>query len=71
MAANAPGSVVNTATVSGGGNVNSGNNTANDTTTILAVTPTPALSPFGQALFVFVVFSSGLILLRRRLPLGG
>ena len=29
-------------------------------------TAIPTLSPFGQALFVFVVFSSGLILLRHR-----
>lgn len=37
VAANAPASVTNTATVSGGGDTNSANNTANDPTTINAV----------------------------------
>jgi len=31
----------------------------------------PALSPLGHALFVFVVFSSGLVFLRRRLSSSG
>ncbi len=37
----------------------------------LARVPVPALSPFGKALLVFVVFLSGLILLRRRRSQGG
>ena len=39
VSASAPASVVNSATVSGGGDANPGNNTANDTTTVTAVLP--------------------------------
>ena len=44
VAAGAPASVTNTANVSGGGDVNSGNNTANDVTTI-GSTPGPGGTP--------------------------
>jgi uncharacterized repeat protein (TIGR01451 family) len=51
VASNAPASVVNTATVSGGGELNTSNDTANDPTTInpspdLTVTKTHTIDPF-------------------------
>jgi len=39
---------------------------ANRTVLVVAVTPVPALSPFGQALVVVVVDVSGRLFLRRR-----
>src|SRR5438552_813971 len=44
VAANAPASVTNTATVSGGGDTNAANNTASDPTTITAIPLPPDLS---------------------------
>ncbi len=48
VAADAPASVINIATVSGGGETNTSNNRSSDTTTIIPVTPcTYAISPGG------------------------
>jgi hypothetical protein len=66
VAPSAAGSLVNTATVAGGGDVSPSNNTATDVTAIASVAPIPALSPVGPALLVLAVILPAVILLRRR-----
>jgi uncharacterized repeat protein (TIGR01451 family) len=69
VASNAPSSVTNSATVSGGGEVNTGNDTANDPTTIVApgaVVPIPTMSSFGWAVMVALLLVAGIAAMRRR-----
>jgi uncharacterized repeat protein (TIGR01451 family) len=58
-------SVVNTATVSGGGDVNAANDSATDPTA-LTLAAIPTLSTSAQGLLVLAVALTGLLLLRRR-----
>lgn len=58
-------SLVNTATVSGGGDTSPLNITATDPTSLQAAA-IPTLSTYAQALFVLVVVLTGLLALRRR-----
>ena len=66
VAATAPDSLTNTATVSGGGDASPGDNTVTDPTSVVAAAAIPTLSTFAQAVFVIVVLLSGLLLLHRR-----
>lgn len=58
VASNAPVNVTNTATVSGGGDVDSGNNIADDLTVIIPPQPPavaiPAIRGWGMLIFVFL-----------------
>jgi hypothetical protein len=68
VASNAPASVANSATVSGGGESNTANNTANDPTTIVApgaVVPIPVMSSFGWAMMVALLLDVGIAAMRR------
>jgi uncharacterized repeat protein (TIGR01451 family) len=65
IAATAPNSLSNTATVSGGGDTNPTNNSGTDTTS-LGAAPIPTLSQWAQTIFVLVIVLSGLLMLRRR-----
>ena len=66
IAATAPSSLDNTATVSGGGDASPDDNTVTDPTSVVAAAPIPTLSTFAQAVFLIVVLLSGLLLLHRR-----
>jgi hypothetical protein len=69
VASNAPSSVTNSATVAGGGEVNTINDTANDPTTIVApgaVVPIPVISSFGWAVMVALLLITGIAAMRRR-----
>ena len=69
VASNAPSSVTNSATVSGGGEVNTANDIANDPTTIVApgaVFPIPAMSSLGWAVMVALLLVAGIAAMRRR-----
>ncbi|HMH53205.1 MAG TPA: IPTL-CTERM sorting domain-containing protein, partial [Candidatus Acidoferrum sp.] len=65
IAATAPNSLSNTATVSGGGDTSPANNSVTDATS-LGAAPIPTLSEWGQAIFVLVIVLSGLLMLRHR-----
>ena len=75
VAGNAPGSVINSATVAGGGQVNTTNDGQSDPTTILppgAVVPIPVMSSFGWALMVALLIVTAMATLRgRRGPRAG
>ena len=66
IAATAPDSLTNTATVSGGGDASPSDNTVTDPTSVVAAAAIPTLSTFAQAVFMMVVLLSSLLLLRRR-----
>lgn len=68
VAADAPEAVVNVATVAGGGDTNSANDTVSDPTTILAVTviAVPTLDGRSLALLASLLALAGALLLRRR-----
>jgi uncharacterized repeat protein (TIGR01451 family) len=71
VAATAPNSLTNTATVSGGGDASPDDDTATDPTRVVAAAAAiPTLSTFAQAVFALVVLLSGLLMLRRRSPTG-
>jgi hypothetical protein len=52
VAADAPGALTNTATVSGGGDQNTSNNTSTDPTTIIQTGPDPAITKTHSGSFV-------------------
>jgi uncharacterized repeat protein (TIGR01451 family) len=52
VAANAPGTVTNAATVSGGGDSNANNNAASDTTTVIQTGPDPAITKTHTGTFI-------------------
>src|SRR5262249_38927083 len=52
VSSSAPGSVTNTATVAGGGEKNTSNDTSNDVTTIIQLGPDPAISKTHTDLFI-------------------
>ena len=72
IAATAPNSVSNTATVSGGGDTNPTNNSGTDATSLEAAPPPPipTLSQWAQTLFVLMIVLSGLLFLQRRRAAG-
>jgi len=71
VAADAPASVINVATVSGGGDATPGNSTARDTTVIVAAAPVsnvpiPTLSEWAMLLLTALLALGGAMALRRR-----
>ena len=68
VASNAPASVTNSATVAGGGQVNTANDAGNDPTTILppgTTVPIPVLSTFGWTVMIALLLLMGIAAMRK------